>query len=120
MILPSLQWQMFANEHQLRVTVCLLATSSHHAHLAAAERVLSSLSAVRESTMGSCTLGHAFEATSLLTSVAAFCAGAAQSIDTSVMTLPQRRGSPCCAEHSLPVMAQVWHRCCHCAKHGLC
>ena len=63
----------------------ILVPDCYFSHLAAAERVLSSLSAVRESTMGSCTLGHAFEATSLLTSGAAPCgnpASPAQSVST--------------------------------------
>ena len=54
-----------------------LAPEYEHPHLAAAESVLSSLSAVRESTMGSCTLGHAFEATSLPISRPPFCDGPA-------------------------------------------
>ena len=46
-------------------------------HLAAADKVLSSLSATRLSTMGSSTLCHALDATSLLISSAAFCNGPA-------------------------------------------
>ena len=46
-------------------------------HLAAADRVFISLSATRLSTMGSSTLCHALDATSLLISSAAFCSGPA-------------------------------------------
>ena len=46
-------------------------------HLAAADKVLISLSATRLSTMGSITLCHALDATSLLISSAALCDGPA-------------------------------------------